>query len=132
MENRQVILVVDDNESILQLLRVSLSLEGYQVVTASNGISALALMEECEPDLVVLDIIMPGLDGLQVLDRIRQRCNVPVIMLTAKCENTVLRDALGLGADDYVRKPFGIEVLLARIKAKLRRTRQMAGSTSRN
>ena len=71
--------------------------------------------------MVILDIMMPGLDGLQVLDLIRQRSSIPIIMLTARCEVTTLRDALSLGADDYVRKPFRIQELLARIRAKLRR-----------
>lgn len=121
MEKRPLILAVDDQELVLKLLRVSLSLEGYHVVTASNGMSALELLEEYEPELVILDIMMPGLDGFQVLDLIRQRCNVPVIMLTAKREETTLRDALVLGADDYVTKPFSILELAARVRAKLRR-----------
>lgn len=121
MEKRPLILAVDDQELVLKLLRVNLSLEGYHVVTASNGMSALELLEEYEPELVILDIMMPGLDGFQVLDLIRQRCNVPVIMLTAKCEETTLRDALVLGADDYVTKPFSILELAARVRAKLRR-----------
>lgn len=122
MEKRPLILAVDDQELVLKLLRVNLSLEGYHVVTASNGMSALELLEEYEPELVILDIMMPGLDGFQVLDLIRQRCNVPVIMLTAKREETTLRDALVLGADDYVTKPFSILELAARVRAKLRRT----------
>jgi len=121
MEKRPLILAVDDDELILKLLRINLALEGYHVATACNGVSALELLEEYEPELVILDIMMPGLDGFQVLDLIRQRCNVPVIMLTAKCEETTLRDALVLGADDYVTKPFSILELAARIRAKLRR-----------
>ena len=114
-------MAVDDHEPMLKLLRVNLSLEGCHVITASNGISALELLEEYEPELVILDIMMPGLDGFQVLNLIRQRCNVPVIMLTAKCEETTLRDALVLGADDYITKPFSILELAARVRAKLRR-----------
>ncbi len=95
--------------------------EGYGVVAADNGRAVLELQQEYNPDLVILDIMMPGLDGFQVLDRIRQRSNVPVIMLTGRCEVTALRDALSLGADDYVRKPFGTRELLARIRTKLRR-----------
>jgi len=121
MEKQPLILAVDDQELVLKLLRVNLSLEGYHVVTASNGMSALELLEEYEPELVILDIMMPGLDGFQVLNLIRQRCNVPVIMLTAKCEETTLRDALVLGADDYITKPFSILELAARVRAKLRR-----------
>jgi len=121
MEKHQLILVVDDEEPILKLLRVNLSKEGYDVATAADGNSALALIEERSPDLVLLDIMMPGLDGLQVLQLIRQRSNIPVIMLTARQEVTMLDDAITLGADDYVRKPFGIRELKSRIKAKLRR-----------
>ena len=81
----------------------------------------LALLEDCKPDLVILDVMMPRPDGFQVLELIRQRSNVPVIMLTAKGELTSLQKALVIGADDYVRKPFHAVKLLARIKAKLRR-----------
>ena len=124
MEKRPIILVVDDEETMLKLLRVNLSLDGYDVITASNGVSALELLEERPPDLIILDIMMPGLDGFQVLDIIRERCNVPVIMLTARGEVTTLKDALVLGADDYVRKPFSVLELTARIRAKLRRAGQ--------
>jgi DNA-binding response OmpR family regulator len=121
MENRPVILVVDDEEPMLKLLRANLSVEGYQVVTTSDGMSALDLMEEYKPDLIVLDIMMPGQDGFQVLDLIRKRSSIPVIMLTAKSEVTSVQQALFAGADDYVIKPFSILVLTARIRAKLRR-----------
>ncbi len=121
MEKRPVILVVDDEEPMLKLLRANLSVEGYQVVTASNGMSALALLEEHKPDLVILDIMMPGQDGFQVLDLIRKRSSIPIIMLTAKCEVASVQRAIFAGADDYVIKPFSILVLTARIRAKLRR-----------
>ncbi len=121
MEKRPVILAVDDDEPILKLLRVNLSLEGFDVVTAPNGVAALQLLEEHKPELVILDIMMPGLNGFQVLKLLRQHCNAPVIMLTAKYEMTTLRDALALGADDYVRKPFSMLELSARIRAKRRR-----------
>jgi len=122
MEKRPLILVVDDEEPMRKLLRVNLSVEGYDVITASDGSSALELLEEYKPELVILDIMMPGLDGFQVLDLIRKRSNVPVIMVTARGEVTSLRDALVLGADDYVRKPFSVRELVARVRAKLRRT----------
>ncbi len=121
MKTNQSVLVVDDDHEILRMLSRALELEGYDVIIATNGNSALALLEEHRPDLVILDIIMPELDGFQILSLIRQRSNVPVIMLTAKCEVTTLRDALALGADDYVRKPFRIRELVARIRTKLRR-----------
>ena len=121
MNGHQLVLVVDDDREMLSMVSYILELEGYGVAVAANGRAALALLEECGPDLVILDIVMPELDGFQVLDLIRQRSNVPVIMLTARNEVTTLRDALALGADDYVRKPFRTRELLARIQAKLRR-----------
>ena len=119
--NCPYIMVVDDDLAILRLLKRTLEPEGYGVILADNGSSALDLLEDSRPDLVILDIMMPGLNGFQVLDLIRQRSGVPVIMLTARGEVTNLRNALSLGADDYVRKPFGKGELLARIRAKLRR-----------
>jgi len=115
------IMAVDDEQAILSLLNRTLEPEGYHVILADNGRAALALLEEHKPDLIILDIMMPGLDGFQVLGLIRQRSNIPVIMLTARREVASLNEALGLGADDYVRKPFGRGELLARIRAKLRR-----------
>ncbi len=121
MRKHMCIMVVDDEQAILRLLSRTLELEGYGVVVADNGWTALELLEEHCPDLVILDIMMPGLDGFQVLDLMRQRSNVPIIMLTGRCEVTTLRDALALGADDYVKKPFSTQELLARTRAKLRR-----------
>ena len=122
MKKHSSIMVIDDEQEILRLLKRTLEPEGCDVATANGGVSAFLLMEERRPDLVILDIMMPGLDGFRVLELIRQRSNVPVIMLTARGEVTTVRDALGLGADDYVRKPFHTRELLARIRAKLRRT----------
>ena len=121
MRNRPVIMAVDDEREILRLLNRTLKPEGYDVVTSVDGISALVLLQQRTPDLVILDIMMPGLDGFQVLDFIRKRSSVPVIMLTGRGEVTTVRDALVLGADDYVRKPFYPRELVARIRAKLRR-----------
>ena len=121
MKKRPHIMVVDDDLEMLRLLERTLELEGYGVTIAANGVSALMLFRDREPDLVILDIMMPGPDGFQVLDSIRQRSNVPVIMLTAKYEVTLPEKALGLGADDYVRKPFRPLELVARVQAKLRR-----------
>ena len=122
MKKHPHIIVVDDEKEILRLLKRTLEPEGYDVATVNGGVSALLLMEERQPDLVILDIMMPGLDGFRVLELIRQHSNVPVIMLTARGEVTTVRDALVLGADDYMRKPFHTRELLARIRAKLRRT----------
>ncbi|MFB0556954.1 MAG: response regulator transcription factor [Dehalococcoidia bacterium] len=123
MKKRTSIMVVDDEQAIRNLLSRILESEGYSVVGAADGESALALLERQKPDLAILDIMMPGLNGFQVLDLIRQHSNIPVIMLTAKREVTALRDAVTLGADDYVRKPFSTRELLARVQAKLRRVR---------
>ena len=121
MKRNQLILAIDDNKETLRMLTRILELGGYDVAIAADGISAVTTLEEHKPDLIILDIMMPEMDGFQILNLIRQRSNVPVIMLTAKCEVTTLHDALVLGADDYVRKPFRTRELLARIGAKLRR-----------
>ena len=123
MKNHLCIMVVDDEQEILRLLKRILESEGYDVALAPNGGSALVLLEEHRPDLVILDIKMPGLNGFEVLRILRERYDTPVIMLTAVREVTSVRDAIGVGADDYVTKPFNKAVLLARIKAKLRRTK---------
>jgi len=123
MKRIERILVVDDDTEVLSILNHTLELEGYDVVTTANGSSAVALLEKRKPDLVILDLMLPQLDGFEVLRLIRQRSSVPVIMLTARSEVNTLRDALALGADDYVSKPFRMKELLARIRAKLRRAR---------
>ena len=124
MNGRQRIMVVDDNQEMLSLLDRTLGLEGFDATVVTDGDSALNLLEEVDPDLVILDIMLPGLDGLQTLTLIRERSNVPVIMLTARPEVTTLQRALFLGADDYIRKPFSTRTLIARIRAKLRCTRR--------
>jgi len=120
-EKQKRILIVDGEETVRDLLQRTLQEVGYDVITAANGQEALGKVSQFNVSLVLLDIKMPGLDGFQVLDRIRQRSNMPVIMLTAKREVTTLCDTLALGADDYVVKPFNTRELLARIQAKLRR-----------
>ena len=124
MENRPHIMVVDDDHDMLKIVSRALELEGFESSTAADGSSALALMDERMPDLVVLDLIMPHLDGYQTLQLMRLRSNIPIIILTGKRDVSSLKKAIILGADDYVRKPFAIQVLLAHIKAKLRRTYQ--------
>lgn len=124
MNDRQRIMVVDDDQDMLKLLNRTLELEGFDAIVVADGDSALALLEEIEPDLVILDIIMPGLDGFQTLDLIREHSNVPVIMLTARCEVNSLQKALALGADDYISKPFSTRSFVARIRVKLRRARR--------
>ena len=117
----QRILVVDDDPEILSLLKRGLSYEGYAVETASNGAEALSKAREKEPDLVVLDVMMPEMDGVEVARRLRQAGDVPILMLTAR--GTVADRVAGLdgGADDYLVKPFAFDELLARVRALLRR-----------
>lgn len=116
------ILIVDDDQHILTLLTSFLSARGRDVISAANGQEALQRLAEGEPDLVLLDVMMPGLDGWQVLSRIREISEVPVIMLTAKDTPTDTIQGLYSGADDYVAKPFDFAVLEARIAALLRRS----------
>jgi len=130
MDEHPCIMVVDDEQAIRTLLKRTLESEGYEVISSADGSSALAMMKKREPDLVILDINMPGLDGFQVLERIRQRSDVPVIMLTGIGEVATLGNALSLGADDYVKKPFSTRELLARIRAKLRRAEKNPAATT--
>lgn len=125
------ILVVDDDPEITSLLRRGLAYEGYRLDTASDGIEALAKARDREPDMVILDIMMPGLDGIEVCKRLREASDVPILMLTAK--GTVSDRVIGLecGADDYLVKPFALDELLARVKALLRRRRPREGETLR-
>ena len=116
-------MAVDDEPSLLKLIRRILEEGGYDVITAENGREALALLEENAPDLILLDISMPELDGIHVLEFVRQKSNIPVIMLTARNEPAVVNNAFSVGANDYISKPFHRRELLARISAKLRRTR---------
>jgi two-component system alkaline phosphatase synthesis response regulator PhoP len=115
------VLVVDDEQDILDLVRYQLEREGYQVVGCRDGKAALDLFSRERPDLVILDLLMPGVDGLEVCRRLRQDSAIPIIMLTAKAEETDKVVGLELGADDYVTKPFSPRELVARVKAILRR-----------
>jgi DNA-binding response OmpR family regulator len=115
------ILVVDDESAILQTLRFNLARSGYQVSTAGDGRTALALVASEEPNLVILDIMLPVLDGIETCKEIRRHSNVPIIMLTAKDQEIDKVVALEIGADDYVTKPFSLAEFMARVKAALRR-----------
>ena len=116
------VLVVDDEFAIVDILKFNLEKEGYEVFTASNGKEGLNAYRKNKPDLVLLDIMMPEIDGLQVCKTIRNESNVPIIMLTAKAEEVDKVLGLEFGADDYITKPFSIRELVARVKANIRRT----------
>ena len=115
------ILVVDDEKNIVDIVAFNLHKEGYEVVVARDGEKCLAAFEKEAPDLVILDIMMPKMDGFEVCRKIREKSQVPIIMLTARAEEVDKVLGLELGADDYVVKPFGVRELLARVKANLRR-----------
>lgn len=123
------VLVVDDEESLLKLARGYLEREGFAVDVARDGEGALALAKELKPDLVVLDVMLPGLDGVEVCRRLRQFSDAYVIMLTARSEEIDKIVGLSVGADDYLTKPFSPRELVARVKAMLRRPRGPAGQT---
>jgi two-component system phosphate regulon response regulator PhoB len=121
---KEKILVVDDEEDILELVRHNLAREGYQVVCVATGEKAVEKARSDKPDLIVLDLMLPGIDGLQVARNLKDDAGtrqIPIIMLTAKGEEADIVTGLELGADDYVTKPFSPRVLLARIRAVLRR-----------
>lgn len=117
------ILVIDDEESIRNLVTAYLRKEGFEYYTASDGPSGLEAARAYKPDLIVLDIMLPGMDGIELLTRLRRESEVYVIMLTAKTEETDKVIGLSVGADDYLTKPFSPRELVARIKAALRRLR---------
>src|SRR5438128_11296603 len=119
--DRSRVLVVDDEPQITRVLRTVLTSQGYQVRTAGEGESALSNFTEWHPELVITDLFMPRMDGLELCKRIRSVSSVPIIVLSVKGEERAKVEALDLGADDYVTKPFGIDELLARVRAALRR-----------
>jgi two-component system KDP operon response regulator KdpE len=121
MMNNQIVLVVDDEKTICEFIRRNLAVRGFTVVTASNGSEAISVFNSQDIDLVILDIMMPGVDGLEVTRRIRQSSMIPIIILTALDGERDKIRAFDLGADDYLTKPFGVGELLARVKAVLRR-----------
>ena len=123
------ILVCDDEKDIVSALSIYLTTGGYQVYPAYDGIEALNILEREDIHLVLLDIMMPKLDGISTLEKIRARSNVPVIFLTAKSEDVDKIQGLNLGADDYVTKPFNPVEVLARVKSQLRRYLQLGGGT---
>jgi len=121
--NDPIVLVVDDEKSLRDFVRRNLEARHYKVLTASNGLEALAIFKNENVDLVILDLMMPHLDGLETTRRIRESSKTPIIILTALGEESDKVQAFDLGADDYLTKPFGVGELMGRIKAVLRRAR---------
>jgi len=119
-EHRRI-LVVDDEPQITRVLRTSLAAQGYDIRVANNGETALEIMKDWTPDLVITDLAMPNMDGLELCRKLRSGSQVPIIVLSVKSEERTKVKALDLGADDYVTKPFAIGELLARVRANLRR-----------
>ncbi|MFC1864632.1 response regulator transcription factor [Chloroflexota bacterium] len=115
------VLVVDDNVKTVELVKLYLNRDGYRVLIAYDGVEALRLARESHPDLIVLDLMLPGIDGLKVCQTLRAESDVPIIMLTARTTDEDKLTGLGLGADDYVTKPFSPKELAARVRAVLRR-----------
>lgn len=122
MKDKPYILLVDDDPNISRLVQLYLEKEGFEVKTADRGDDALALFRKLPPDLMLLDVMLPGMDGWQVLKAVRKTSSIPIIMLTAKDETFDKVLGLELGADDYITKPFDTKELVARVKAVLRRT----------
>lgn len=119
------VLVVEDEITLLETLEYNLKRQGYKVATASHGRVALQLAREFKPDLIVLDIMLPGMDGFEICRILRREMNAPILMLTARADEVDKIVGLEMGADDYITKPFSMRELLARVKAQLRRMRLM-------
>ena len=127
--NRQI-LVVDDEERMVRFIRLNLEHDGFQVTEAFNGQGAMDKLRQTLPDLILLDVMLPDIDGFEILRLVRENHDVPVIMLTAKGEEEDRIQGLELGADDYVTKPFSPRELVSRVKAVLRRTESSRGQTT--
>jgi two-component system, OmpR family, KDP operon response regulator KdpE len=121
MSTNPLVLAVDDEPGILRLIKLELSTQGYRVVTASGGEEAIATAEEQRPDIALLDIVMPEMNGLELMARLRERSSLPIILLTAKGGEADKVRGLEMGADDYIAKPFSPDELSARVRAVLRR-----------
>jgi len=131
MTRKPVILVVDDEPQILRVMRATLPARGYEVRTAPGGAEALDELQKEIPDLIILDLVMPNVSGLEVCRRVREFSSVPIIVLSAKEFESDKVAALDMGADDYITKPFGLDELLARVRAMLRRLSQSDEQRSR-
>lgn len=121
-DNKKTILIVDDEQTIVDILVYNLTKEGYKTLEANDGVTAVDIALEKKPDLILLDIMLPRMDGLTVCKKIRTKYNMPILMLTAKDEEIDKILGLELGADDYITKPFSVRELMARIKANLRKS----------
>jgi DNA-binding response OmpR family regulator len=115
------VLVVDDDKYISEIIKCTLEPENFAVILANNGQTALNCLSQSKPDLILLDIKLPDMDGTTLLETIRKTSNIPIIMVTSVIDATAITHSLNLGADDYIRKPFLPNELIARVKAKLRR-----------
>ncbi len=124
------ILIIDDDANLLKILEYNLAQEDYQIITACDGREGMRRVYADRPDLLILDILMPELDGWQVCQRVREMSDVPIIMLTAKKQSKDVVKGLDLGADDYIVKPFTAKELLARVRAALRRSRTQVDARS--
>lgn len=122
---KQKVLVVEDEQTLLETLAYNLNRQGYEVETAQDGLKALELARSYRPDLIILDLMLPGLDGFEVCRILRQESSVPILMLTARAEEVDKIVGLEVGADDYMTKPFSMRELMARVKALLRRERMI-------
>ncbi|MFE5322525.1 response regulator [Paenibacillus sp. NPDC056579] len=115
------ILIVDDEPEITELIRLYLAKEGYEVISTDNGPGALEYMEQYKPDMVILDILLPGMDGIEICRQIRRNYDIPILFISCKSEDMDIILGLSIGGDDYVTKPFSPSQLVARVKAHLRR-----------
>jgi two-component system KDP operon response regulator KdpE len=121
MDQQRTILIIDDDQGLRELIRINLEHEGYKILQARNGQEGIGIVREKRPDLVVLDINMPIVDGIEACNRIREFSQVPILMLTARVQSHDVITGLDQGADDYIGKPFNMDELTARIRALLRR-----------
>lgn len=130
MNDKPRILVVDDEPQLIRVLRTGLKSRGYDVRAAADGLAGFETFNDWHPDLVITDLAMPNMDGLELCRRLRAVSQIPIIILSAKGEEKIKVEALDIGADDFVTKPFGIDELLARVRASLRRADYPANETA--
>ena len=121
-DDKKTILIVDDEQSIIDILVYNLKKEGYNTIEATDGVTAVEMALEQKPDLILLDIMLPKMDGLTVCKKVKNALNVPILILSAKDEELDKIVGLELGADDYITKPFSVRELMARVKANLRKS----------